>query len=63
MCMYVCVYMYDVLVETIGRGGRREGLKAGDKQEGELTSLASDRIWWDWYVYKLAHLSLGFVWI
>ena len=39
-------------------------LRAGDKhEEGESTSLASDRIQWDRYVYKLAHLSLGSVWM
>ena len=40
MCMYACMYMYDVLVK-LGGGGRREGLKASDKhEEGESTSLA-----------------------
>ena len=39
-------------------------LKAGDEHEkGESTSLAWDRIRWDEYVYKLAHLSLRFVWM
>ena len=40
VCMYACMYIYDVLIE-IGGGGRRKGLKAGDKHEaGESTSLA-----------------------
>ena len=45
VCVHIYACMYDVL------GGDGEGsdwLKAGDKrEEGELTSLASDRIRWD----------------
>ena len=40
------------------------GIKAGNIHKEELRvnySLASDSIRWDRYVYKLAHLSLGFV--
>ena len=48
------MYMYDVLVD-IGRGD--DWLKAGNKHEKESTSLASGRIQWGRYVYKLAHLS------
>ena len=40
VCMYACMYMYDVLVE-IGVRGRREGFKVSNKhEEGESTSLA-----------------------
>ena len=40
--MYACMCMYDVLVDSGGRGKEREGLKAGDeREEGESTSLTS----------------------
>ena len=47
--------MYDVLVSTRNGGGGSgecsDWLKASDKcEEGELTSLALDLIWWDRYV-------------
>ena len=52
--IYACMYVYNVLVEIWEGGGRREGVKAGDKHEegASTTSLASDRIRWDSYVYK-----------
>ena len=53
--IYACMYIYDVLVEIIGEE-RREASDWLRHQEGESTSLASDRIQWDRYVYKLAHL-------
>ena len=39
MCMRACTCM--MYLQKLGGGGRREGLKAGDKhEEGESTSLA-----------------------
>ena len=53
VCVHVYISMHACMYDVRGGGGGEgsDWLKAGDKrEEGELTSLASDRIRWDRYV-------------
>ena len=63
MCTYLCMHVH--VCRNWGEGGEIgvTGLEPATNMRRVSTSLASARVRWDSCIYKLAHLSLGFVWM